>query len=170
MKQRLGIANAILNDPELLILDEPTNGLDPIGIAEIRSFLKMLCHQEGKTIIVSSHILAEMEMLADDIGIIHEGVLVEECTLEELQQRSEQYILIQSPDVHKAVHHLETVLGIKNYSIGDNNFIRFYDLNIPVSNIGKSLLLSEFEISHLELRTDNLEDYFEKVTGGVGIA
>ncbi len=170
MKQRLGIANAVLNDPELLILDEPTNGLDPIGIAEIRAFLKTLCHEQGKTIVVSSHILSEMELLADDIGIIHEGVLLEECTLEELQQRSKQYILIQSPDVHKVVHHLENVLGTNNYSVEDNNFIRVYDLNIHVSDIGKSLFSSGVEITHLELCTDNLEDYFRKVTGGVGIA
>lgn len=170
MRQRLGIANAILNDPELLILDEPTNGLDPIGIAEIRAFLKELCHEQGKTILISSHILSEMELLADDIGIIHKGVLLEECTLEELQQRSKQYILIQSSDVYKAVHHLENTLGIKNYSVEDNNFIRIYDLNHPVSTLGEALITSGIEITHLELCTDNLEDYFKKVTGGIGIA
>lgn len=170
MKQRLGIANAILNDPEILILDEPINGLDPIGIAEIRSFLLELCHEKGKTIVVSSHILSEMELLADDIGIIHKGVLLEESTLEELQKRSEQYILVQSTDVSKAVYCLENTFKIKNYSIEDNNFIRIYDLHIPVSLIGKSLFASGVEITHLELRTDNLEDYFRKITGGVGIA
>lgn len=170
MKQRLGLAYSMLNDPEILILDEPTNGLDPIGIAEIRTFLKRLCHQEGKTIIISSHILAEIEMIADDIGIIHEGVLLEECTLNELKKRSEQYILIQLSDVPKAVQHLETVLGIMNYSIEDNNFIRIYDLKMHISHLGKSFLYAGFEVNHLELRTDNLEDYFKKITGGVGIA
>lgn len=170
MKQRLGIANAILNDPEILILDEPINGLDPIGISEIRSFLLNLCHEKGKTIVVSSHILSEMELLADDIGIIHKGVLLEETTLQELQKRSEQYILIQSTDVSKAVFCLENTLKIKNYSIEDNNLIRIYDLHIPVSMIGKSLFASGVEITHLELRTDSLEDYFRKITGGVGIA
>lgn len=170
MKQRLGIANAILNDPEILILDEPINGLDPIGIAEIRSFLLKLCHEEGKTIIVSSHILSEMELLADDIGIINKGVLLEECTLKELQKRSEQYILIQASDVDKAIFHLENTFKITKYSIEDNNFIRVYDLRFPVSTIGKSLFASGVEITHLEMRTDNLEDYFKKITGGVGIA
>lgn len=170
MKQRLGIANAILNDPELLILDEPTNGLDPIGIAEIRAYLKTLCHEQGKTIIISSHILSEMALLADDIGIIHEGVLLEECTIQELKQRSKQYILIQSAHVHKTVYHLENILGIKNYLIENNNFIRIYDLSKPVCDIGKSLFTSDLEITHLQLCTDNLEDYFKKVTGGAGIA
>ena len=80
MKQRLGIANAIMHDPELLILDEPINGLDPIGIAEIRKFLQDLSRERGKTILISSHILSEIDLLADDIGIIHEGKLLEESS------------------------------------------------------------------------------------------
>lgn len=91
MKQRLGIANAILHDPELLILDEPTNGLDPIGIAEIRNFLKELSQDRGKTILISSHILSEMQLLADDIGIIDHGVLLEESSMEELQKKNSRY-------------------------------------------------------------------------------
>ena len=82
MKQRLGIANAILHDPELLILDEPTNGLDPIGIAEMRDFIKNLSAMHGKTILISSHILSEIALLADDIGIIDHGVLLEESSME----------------------------------------------------------------------------------------
>lgn len=113
MKQRLGIANAVLNDPELLIVDEPANGLDPVGIAGIRAFLKKMCREQEKTIIISSHILSEIALLADDIGIIHEGVLLEECTLEELKRKSEHYILIQAPKVYKAIQHLENVLKIK---------------------------------------------------------
>ena len=81
MKQRLGIANAILHDPELLILDEPTNGLDPIGIAEVRNFIKDLSEDRGKTILISSHILSEIALLADDIGIIDHGVLLEESSM-----------------------------------------------------------------------------------------
>lgn len=170
MKQRLGIAYAILNDPELLILDEPTNGLDPIGIAEIRAFLKKLSHEQGKTILISSHILSEMALLADDIGIIHEGVFLEESTLADLKKKAEQYILIQAADVHKATYHLEHELQIKNYLLEDNNFIRIYDLDHSVWNIGKSFFASDLALTHLELRADNLEDHFKKVTGGVGIA
>ena len=75
MKQRLAIALAVMHDPELLILDEPVNGLDPIGIAEVRSFIRELCDARGKTILISSHILSEISLLADDIGIIDHGVL-----------------------------------------------------------------------------------------------
>ncbi|WP_416454951.1 ATP-binding cassette domain-containing protein [Streptococcus thermophilus] len=170
MKQRLGIANAILNDPEMLILDEPTNGLDPIGIAEIRAFLKKLCQEQGKTIIISSHILSEIALLADDIGIIHEGILLEESTLGQLKKKSEQYILIQVPDTNKACYYLENVLGIKNYSVEDDHFIRIYDLHIDVATIGQAFFGSGIELTHLEVCMDNLEDYFKKITGGVGIA
>lgn len=170
MKQRLGIANAILNDPEMLILDEPTNGLDPIGIAEIRTFLKKLCQEQGKTIIISSHILSEIALLADDIGIIHEGILLEESTLDQLKKKSEQYILIQVPETSKAGYHLENVLGIKNYSVEDDNFIRIYDLHVDVATIGQMFFSSGIELTHLEVCMDNLEDYFKKITGGVGIA
>ena len=87
MKQRLAIALAIMHDPELLILDEPINGLDPIGIAEVRQFVRDLCNERGKTILISSHILSEISLLADDIGIINHGVLLEEESLAELEEK-----------------------------------------------------------------------------------
>lgn len=87
MKQRLGIANAIMHDPELLILDEPINGLDPIGIVEIREFLEKLCKERGKTIIISSHILSEIDLIADDIGIINNGYLIEESSIQKLTMK-----------------------------------------------------------------------------------
>ena len=94
MKQRLGIANALLHDPELLILDEPTNGLDPIGIAELRDFFKSLSQNRGKTILISSHILSEISLLADDIGIIHDGVLTEKNAADILND-----IAVKSPHI-----------------------------------------------------------------------
>ena len=90
MKQRLGIANALLHNPKLLILDEPTNGLDPVGIAELRDFLKDLSVKQGKTILISSHILSEISLLADDIGILHRGVLLEEGSLKELEEKNQK--------------------------------------------------------------------------------
>lgn len=94
MKQRLGIANALLHDPELLILDEPTNGLDPIGIAELRDFFKSLSQNRGKTILISSHILSEISLLADDIGIIHDGVLTEKSAVDILND-----IAVKNPHI-----------------------------------------------------------------------
>ncbi|HDO9649560.1 TPA: ABC transporter ATP-binding protein, partial [Clostridioides difficile] len=101
MKQRLGIANAILHDPELLILDEPTNGLDPIGIAEMRKFIRDLSVEHGKTILISSHILSEISLLADDIGIIDHGVLLEESSMSELEKKNSKYILLQVSDISR---------------------------------------------------------------------
>ena len=103
MKQRLGIANAILHDPELLILDEPTNGLDPIGIAEVRNFIKDLSVDRGKTILISSHILSEIALLADDIGIIDHGVLLEESSMEDLEKKNRKYIQLQVSDVPQSL-------------------------------------------------------------------
>lgn len=104
MKQRLAIALAIMHDPELLILDEPINGLDPIGIAEIRSFIRKLCDEQGKTILISSHILSEISLLADDIGIIDNGKLIEEEDLNELEKRNSKYINFNVSNIVEAKH------------------------------------------------------------------
>lgn len=97
MKQRLAIALAVMHDPELLILDEPINGLDPIGIAEVCSFIRELCEARGKTILISSHILSEIALLADDIGIIDHGVLLEEESFAELEQKNSKYVHLRFP-------------------------------------------------------------------------
>lgn len=99
MKQRLAIALAVMHDQELLILDEPINGLDPIGIAEIRGFIRELCSAQGKTILISSHILSEVALLADDIGIIDHGVLLEEESLKDLERKNSRYVRFVISDV-----------------------------------------------------------------------
>ena len=170
MKQRLGIANAILHDPELLILDEPTNGLDPIGIAEIRNFLKELSQERGKTILISSHILSEIQLLADDIGIIDHGVLLEESSMEELQKKNSQYILLQVSDVSKAVILLEQQFAVQAYSVEDEHRLRLYDTSLDMAAINKALVLQGVSVISASLRNDTLEDYFKKITGGEGIA
>lgn len=170
MKQRLGIANAILHDPELLILDEPTNGLDPIGIAEIRNFLKELSQDRGKTILISSHILSEMQLLADDIGIIDHGVLLEESSMEELQKKNSRYILLQVSDVSKAVILLEQRFAVQAYSVEDDYSLRLYDTSLDMAAINKALVLQGVAVISASLRNDTLEDYFKKITGGEGIA
>lgn len=170
MKQRLGIANAILHDPELLILDEPTNGLDPIGIAEVRNFIKDLSEERGKTILISSHILSEIELLADDIGIIDHGVLLEESSMEELQKRNSRYILLQVSDVPKAVTLLERQFAIQDYSVEDDHTLRLYDTSLDMAAVNKALMLQDVSVISSSLCNDTLEDYFKKITGGEGIA
>ena len=170
MKQRLGIANAILHDPELLILDEPTNGLDPIGIAEVRNFIKDLSEERGKTILISSHILSEIELLADDIGIIDHGVLLEESSMEELQKRNSRYILLQVSDIPKAVTLLERQFAIQDYSVEDDHTLRLYDTSLDMAAVNKALMLQDVSVISSSLCSDTLEDYFKKITGGEGIA
>ena len=170
MKQRLGIANAILHDPELLILDEPTNGLDPIGIAEVRDFIKDLSASRGKTILISSHILSEIQLLADDIGIIDRGVLLEENSMSELEKKNSKYILLQVSDVSKAALILERQFQSKNYSVQDGQTLRLYDTSLDMAAINKALVLQDVAVISSGLCNGTLEDYFKKITGGEGIA
>ena len=170
MKQRMGIANAILHDPELLILDEPTNGLDPIGIAEVRDFIKDLSVERGKTILISSHILSEIQLLADDIGIIDHGVLLEESSMSELEKKNSKYILLQVSDVSKAALILERQFRLKNYSVQDDQTLRLYDTSLDMAAINKALVLQDVAVISSGLCNDTLEDYFKKITGGEGIA
>ena len=170
MKQRLGIANAILHEPELLILDEPTNGLDPIGIAEVREFIKNLSTMCEKTILISSHILSEISLLADDIGIIDKGILLEESSMRELEKKNRRYVLLQVSDIPKASLILERQFGLKDYSVQDDHTIRLYDTSLDVAAINKALVVQDVAVIGSGLYNDSLEDYFKKITGGEGIA
>ncbi len=133
MKQRLAIALAIMHDPELPILDEPINGLDPIGIAEIRVLLRQLCEKRGKTMLISSHILSEVAQRADDIGIIDKGRLLEEESLAGLEQKSGRYVHFTISDTAQAARILEQVLCGKQFLIQDDHNIRLYDLALPAN-------------------------------------
>ncbi len=170
MKQRLGIANAILHDPELLILDEPTNGLDPIGIAEVRKFIKTMSMEQGKTILISSHILSEIALLADDVGIIDHGVLLEENSMRELEEKNRKCILILVSDVSKAALILEQEFHLTDYSIQDQQTIRIYDTSLDVAAINKAFILKDIAVMGSQVCNDTLEDYFKRITGGEGIA
>lgn len=170
MKQRLGIANAILHDPELLILDEPTNGLDPIGIAEVRNFIKDLSVKQGKTILISSHILSEISLLADDIGIIDKGVLLEECSMKELEKRNSRYILLRVSDIPKILLILERTFHVKDYSVQDEQNVRIYDTELNIGEINRALIMEDITVISSGICNDTLEDYFKKITGGEGIA
>ena len=170
MKQRLGIANAILHDPELLILDEPTNGLDPIGIAEVRNFIKDLSEDRGKTILISSHILSEIALLADDIGIIDHGVLLEESSMEDLEKKNRKYIQLQVSDVPKASLILERQFHVTDYAVQDEHSLRLYDTALDMAAINKALVVQDVAVISSQICNDTLEDYFKQITGGEGIA
>ncbi len=101
MKQRLGLARAIMTKPEILILDEPTNGLDPVGIKEFRSLFQMLSKDYGMTLLISSHILGEIEQIADTIGVIKDGALLEEVLMDNIRLQNTEYIELKTDDVKK---------------------------------------------------------------------
>ncbi|WP_027626133.1 ABC transporter ATP-binding protein [Clostridium lundense] len=170
MKQRLAIALAVMHDPELLILDEPINGLDPIGIAEVRSFIRKLSEERGKTILISSHILSEIALLADDIGIIDNGVLLEEESLEELEGKNSKYIHFIVSDIAQAARILEGSFNTKNFHVEDEHGIRLYDTNLLLPIINRTFIENGVDITEAHVCENTLEDYFKKVTGGVGIA
>jgi bacitracin transport system ATP-binding protein len=170
MKQRLAIALAVMHDPELLILDEPINGLDPIGIAEVRSFIRDLCYVRGKTILISSHILSEIALLADDIGIIDKGVLLEEESLEELEANSSRYIRFTVSDTAQAARILERIFHENQFTIQDDHNMRLHNLDISVGKIVTAFVENELEVSQAYTCEESLEDYFKRVTGGEGIA
>lgn len=170
MKQRLGIANAILHDPELLILDEPTNGLDPIGIAEMRDFMKKLSTQQEKTIFISSHILSEIALLADDVGILDHGVLLEESSMKELEKRNSKYILLEVSDIPKTLLILERRFQVQEYSVQDEHTLQIYDTSLNMGELTRALVLEGITLMNSGLYTQTLEDYFKSITGGEGIA
>lgn len=170
MKQRLGIARAILTKPEILILDEPINGLDPVGIKEMRELLKMLCKEYGTTILISSHILAEIEQIADTIGVITKGKLIEEVTMESIRERNTEYIEITTDEVKKASFILETKLNIKNFKVIDDKTLRIYEDTISQKEISKTLILNDINIEAITKKNASLEDYFLKLIKGDGIS
>lgn len=170
MKQRLGIAASLMHSPELLILDEPINGLDPIGISEMRHFLKELSDVSGKTIVLSSHILSEIELLADTVGIIHKGKLLEESSLTQLQKKNEKYFLVEASPMEKVVHILDEKYPDVYYQVPYDNEIRIYSTDLDTAYLNRILLEQGISVSAFSQHNDSLEDYFKKITGGEGIA
>ncbi|MBD5455289.1 MAG: ABC transporter ATP-binding protein [Lachnospiraceae bacterium] len=164
MKQRLGIARAILCRPELLLLDEPTNGLDPAGMKQIRDLFKMLCTEYGITIIISSHILSEIESIADTIGIINRGNMIKEISMKEISEMTANYIELSSPDTKKTAYVLADKLGLSNFKITDEHSIRIYDSQTTTNDITKVLANNDVMINSIGQKSESLEDYFLKLT------
>ncbi len=164
MKERLGIARAILCRPELLILDEPTNGLDPAGIKKIRNLLKSLCLEYGITIMVSSHILSEIESIADTVGIIHHGRMKEEISMETVEEMNLAYIELSVTDTKRAAYVLSDKCGLGNFKIMEDRLIRIYDKQETVQDLTKALAMNEVDIAAIGRKAETLEDYFLKIT------
>lgn len=163
MKQRLAIARAILAKPEFLILDEPINALDPEGIREMRNLFQRLNQEDETTIFISSHILSEVDLIADTIGIIQHSNLLAELPIEEIHKHQTEYISLQVDDVAHAATLLEQ-MDITNFSVLDQEFIRIYDSNISGKVLSKALIESGVGLESLGRKQDTLEDYFFQLT------
>ena len=170
MKQRVGIAAAIIHDPELLILDEPVNGLDPIGVAEMRDFLKRLTGEYGKTILISIHILSEIDLMADQIGIIHAGLLLEERNYRELKEQNMQFISLKAEPLQRVIQLIDEKLRVKEYQVKEDGTIQIFNTEIKTKQIVKVLAENGVFVDEVCRHSDTLEDYFKKITGGEGIA
>jgi len=164
MKQRLGIAMALVNKPELLILDEPINGLDPQGIAEMRSILHHLCYDKGITILISSHILDELSKVATQYGIIHEGRLLEEETKEELFSKCCERLELKTNDISKTLKVLN-MMGFSKMEVKDDA-INIYERLNEGGEITIALAKENIQTNEIAVKTDALEDYYFQLTGG----
>lgn len=160
MKQRLAIALALLHRPQLLIFDEPTNGLDPTGIIQVRELLLKLAQEEELTILVSSHILTELEHLATRFVIIEQGHKIDEFTKEELQERIQSYYEIRVNKPLAAINILQTAFPDAQMELDTDELIKVYDLNIPAEDLADTLFQNEFKLSHLVRKTHKLEEVF----------
>ena len=160
MKQRLGIALAILNSPELLILDEPTNGLDPEGIIEIRNILINLNKKKNTTILISSHILSELSNIATKYGFLKNGKIIEEISMEDLQRKCESYIDITVDKVEAMCIVLEKELNYKNYKVYANNHIHLYQGIDDIKKICETAVLNNIGILEVVRKVKNLENYY----------
>lgn len=163
MKQRLAIARAILARPEFLILDEPINALDPEGIREMRTLFRRLNQEDGTTIFISSHILSEVDLIADTIGIIRRGKLLAELPIEEIHRHQTEYLSLQVDDVNHTAALLEK-MGLTGFSVLDKEFIRIYDSDISGKALSKALIENGIGLESIGRKHDTLEDYFFQLT------
>lgn len=150
-------------------MDEPINGLDPIGIAEIRSFIRELYNAQRKTILISSHILSEIALLANEIGIIDHGVLLEEESLKDLEQKNSKYVRFVISDTRQASQLLLRDFKTQNFNVENDHELRLLDTSLPIAAISRCFIESGIEVMESHVCENTLEDYFKKVTGGVGI-
>lgn len=165
MKQRLGIARALIHNPEFLVLDEPTNGLDPMGIKEIRQLILDLSQKKDITVLISSHILSEIQQLATRVGIINNGVLLEEIDSEELRNKNRNYIQLKVDSDRKTIFMLEEKLNIKEYTSLESGVIKIYEKLDETIDINRVLVQNDIGVKEIALMRDSLEDYFLSLVG-----
>ena len=165
MKQRLGIGLALVGEPDLLVLDEPINGLDPQGIVEVRDIIQRLCDERNMTIIISSHILEELSKIATDYGIIHNGTLLQELSREELMKRCRERLEIDMDDPKEAVPVLDN-MGIHNYQVVDKNRIQIFERLNDSATINMELAKAGLMVRSIAVNSEKLESYYLKLTGG----
>lgn len=167
MKQRLGIARAIVTKPDLLILDEPVNGLDPVGMHELRDLFMKLSRQYGITLLISSHILGEIEHIADTIGVIQKGKLIKEASMDEIRSAHTDHLELFVEDYPKAAFVLENELKVRNFRIKeDKGLINIYDDHVSQNDIIQAMVRSRVEIGAINQKKQPLEDYFLQLIGG----
>lgn len=167
MKQRLSIAVALLGDPEFLVLDEPINGLDPAGICEVRELLLKLHDEKGITILISSHILGELEKIATKYGIINEGTLVEEFSAQDLKNRSSRFLRIIVNDSQKACQILEAKCNIHQYQVMEDGSVCIQEQLEQAGNINMELVKNDVMVSYLAVEGQDMEMYFVSRMGGM---
>lgn len=165
MRQRLAIASTLITNPEFLILDEPTNGLDPSGIVEMREIIQRLVTERGITVLLSSHLLDELSQVATHYGILHGGELIRELSKEELARETRQYIELETTEIQKAVVVLDE-LGIRDYEVMNGTEMNIYERLDDVAAINRSLVLADVNVSRIGTTRQKLEDYFLQLTGG----
>lgn len=166
MKQKLGIALAILGDPEFLILDEPINGLDPLAIVNIRELILKLNRENNTTVLLSSHILQEMALIATKYSFIHDGVILENISAEELQEKCQASLKIRVSDVKKTAIILEDKLNIEGYRVMSSEEIIIFDTSLETNKLTKALVENEIGILSISEESKNLEDYYLELIGG----
>lgn len=167
MKQRLGIALAILNNPDLVILDEPINGLDPIGISQLRDTFHRLNRERGLTLMISSHILSELYAVANRFVFIDKGKIIKEISKEELDFECAGCTVVKVDQTGKAGSVLEEHLQITDYKVINDEEIRIYSTQVPGSIINRTLVQNQVEVSEIYESGISLEDYFKSLVGEV---
>lgn len=160
MKQRLGIARALISDPELLILDEPINGLDPFGIRETRELLLKINNELGTTVFISSHIIAEIDTICDCIGFIKDGRIIQEIERKQLKEETKKFIEIEVSDVKKAVQIFDEKCRLTNFKVVSSSLVRIYDDHIDKKKVSKALMGNGIEIYEIKQQSRTLEEYF----------